>query len=68
MKYASRHNAGDSVCSFLPNGKKPGKDSWQGTGATLNIGYADREIALTEKFKYMFKKQADKANGKSIKI
>ncbi|KAK3749504.1 hypothetical protein QZH41_013471 [Actinostola sp. cb2023] len=59
VKYSSRHNAGDIVCSFGPSIKK---DNWQGTGAVLEIGYANDEVALTEKFKYMFQKQADKAN------
>ncbi|XP_031561015.1 DNA polymerase alpha subunit B-like [Actinia tenebrosa] len=61
-KYASRRNAGESVCSFVPNGKTLDKDSWNGTGVTLDIDVADKEIALTERFKYMFQKQADKAN------
>ncbi|KXJ17723.1 DNA polymerase alpha subunit B [Exaiptasia diaphana] len=57
VKYGSRHNAGDVVCSF-----GSATSNWKGTGAALRITHADEEIALTEKFRYMFQKQADKAN------
>ncbi|EDO41269.1 predicted protein [Nematostella vectensis] len=60
LKYGSRHNAGDVVCSTNPSSRQGTK--WQGTGADIKVTYADEKIALHKNFKYMFQKQVDKEN------
>lgn len=61
-KYGSRTNAGEVVCSF---GSQTGV-TWAKEGGHCLIEHAFPEMALTQEFKFMFQKQADKASGELL--
>ncbi|XP_058947693.2 DNA polymerase alpha subunit B [Pocillopora verrucosa] len=61
VKYGSRSNSGEVVCSFNPSGDNPQRIFQQHLPAShLTVQCADQKEAFDD-FKYMFHKQADKA-------
>ena len=66
VKYGSRSNSGEVVCSFNPSGDNPQRIFQHHLPAShLTVQCADQKEAFDD-FKYMFHKQADKAAGMSF--
>ena len=64
VKYGSRSNSGEVVCSFNPSGVDPQQILQRHLPVShLTVQYANQKEALTNDYKYMFQKQADKAAG-----
>ena len=60
QKYGSRQNAGEVVCSFGACARVV----WHREGAEMcAVTQYDQNSSLTDRFKYMFQKLADKAHG-----
>jgi hypothetical protein len=60
-KYSARLNIGEIVTKFGPVERV----SWKGDGTKKNINFKlDAATNVTKKYKYMFQKYSDKADGK----